>query len=94
MLDLTKQLLKELEAQVKALNKILKDKEVEISEAKSQLRHAKDVAIREYRDSNDLLKELSNSFADDFDDCIRQVKAFFPDLDLSYISIAQPQTPA
>ena len=34
-LDLTKQLLKESETQVEALNKILKDKEAEISEAKS-----------------------------------------------------------
>ena len=39
--DLTKQLLKELEPQVEVLKKILKDKEAEISEAKSQLRHAK-----------------------------------------------------
>ena len=70
-LDLTKQLLKELEEQVEALKKILKDKEAEISEAKSQLRHAKDVAIKEYRDFNDLLRELGNSFADGFDDCIR-----------------------
>ena len=39
--DLTKQLLKELEPQVEVLKKILKDKEAKISEAKSQLRHAK-----------------------------------------------------
>ena len=39
--DLTKQLLKELEPQVEVLKKILKDKEAEISKAKSQLRHAK-----------------------------------------------------
>ena len=70
-LDLTKQLLKELEEQVEALKKILKDKEAEISEAKSQLRHAKDVAIKEYHDFNDLLRELGSSFADGFDDCIR-----------------------
>ena len=36
-LDLTKQLLKESEAQVEALKKILKDKEAEISEAKRHL---------------------------------------------------------
>ena len=70
-LDLTKQLLKESEAQVEALNKILKDKETEILKAKSQLHHAKDVAIREYRDSEDLLRELGGSFADDFDDFLR-----------------------
>ena len=87
--------MKESEAQVAALNKILKDKEAEISEAKSQLRQAKDVAIKEYRDSDDLLRKLSGSFADGFDDCIRQVKASFPDHNLSHISInAQPQTPA
>ena len=39
--NLTKQLLKELKPQVEVLKKILKDKEAEISEAKSQLHHAK-----------------------------------------------------
>ena len=86
-LDLTKQLLKELEEQVEALKKILKDKEAEISKAKSQLRHAKDVAIKEYHYFNDLLRELGSSFADVFDDCIRQVKALFPSLDLFHINI-------
>ena len=56
-------------------------------EAKSQLCHAKEVAIKEYRDSDDLLRELGGSFTDGFDDCIRQVKASFPDLDLSLVSI-------
>ena len=86
-LDLTKQLLKESKAHVEALNKILKDKEAEISKAKSQLRHAKEVAIKEYRDFDDLLRELGSFFDDGFDDCICQVKASFPDLDLSHISI-------
>ena len=75
------------------LKEILKDKEREISEAKIQLRQAKEDAIREYRDFDALLKELGGSFADDFDDCFRQVKTSFPNLDLSYISIdAQAQT--
>ena len=94
-LDLTKQLLKESEEQVEALKRILKDKEVEVSDAKNQLRHAKDAAIKEYCDSNDLLRELGKSFVDGFDDYIRQVKALFPNLDLSHVNIdAQPQTPA
>ena len=94
-LDLTKQLLKDSEAQVEALKKILKDKEAEILEAKSQLYQAKEDAKREYHDSNDLLRELSSSFADGFNDFFCQVKASFPDLDLSHISIdAQPRTPA
>ena len=77
------------------LKKILTDKEGEISEAKGQLRQAKEDAVREYRDSDTLLKELGGSFADGFDDCFRQVKASFLDLDLSHISIdAQAQTPA
>ena len=49
--------------------------------------------IQEYRDFDALLKELSGSFADNFDDCLHQVKASFPDLDLSHVSIdAQAQT--
>ena len=77
------------------LKKIHADKEEEISEAKGHLCQAKENAVREYRDSDTLLKELGGSFADGFDDCFRQVKAFFPDLDLSHISIdAQAQTPA
>ena len=84
---MTKQLLKESKAQVEALNKILKEKEGEISEAKSQLRHAKDVAIKEYHDFDDLLRELGGSFAEGFDNCIGQVKASFLDLDLSHINI-------
>ena len=65
----------------------------EILDAKSQLRQAKDVAIKEYRDSDDLFRELGGSFDDGFNDCIRLVKASFPNLKLSYINIdAQPQT--
>ena len=93
-LDYTKQLLKESEAQVEALKKILKDKEAEISEAKCHLRQAKEDTMREYRDSNTLLKELGGSFADRFDNCFRKVKASYPDLDLSHVSIdTPPQTP-
>ena len=94
-LDFTKQLLKESEALVEALKKILMDKEVEISQAKHHLRQEKEEAVREYHDSNALLKELRDSFANGFDDCFHQVKAFFPDMDLSYVSInTQAQTPA
>lgn len=92
-LDLTRQLLQEPEAQVEALKKILKDKEGEISKAKGHLRQVEEDAVLEYRDSNTLLKELGGFFADEFDDCFRQVKASFSDLDLSHISIdTQAQT--
>ena len=86
-LDLTRKLLKELEEQVEVLKKILKDKEGEIAEAKGQLRQAKEDAIREYRDSDALLKKLDGSFADDFVDFFRQVKASFSGLDFSHIFI-------
>ena len=79
--------MKESEAHVEALKKILKDKEAKISEAKRHLYQAKEDVVREYRDSDALLKELGGSFADGFDDYFRQVKASFPNLDLSYVSI-------
>lgn len=69
------------------LRKVLKDKEGEINDVKDQLCQAKEDAIQEYRDSDAFLKELGSSFADGFDDCFRQVKASFPDLDLSHIPI-------
>ena len=86
-LNLTRKLLEKSEVQVKALKEILKDKEKEILEAKIQLRQAKEDAIREYHDFDTLLKELGGFFADEFDDCFRQVKTSFPNLDLSHISI-------
>ena len=86
-LNLTGKLLEKSEVQVKALKEILKDKEKEILEAKIQLRQAKENAIREYHDFDTLLKELGGFFADEFDDCFRQVKTSFPNLDLSHISI-------
>ena len=94
-LDYTRKLLEESEASVEALKEILKDKEGEITEAKNQLCQAREDAEREYRDSDVLLKELGGSFVDGFNDCFCQVKASFPDLDLSHVSIdAQAQTPA
>ena len=76
-----------MEAQVEALKKILKEKEGKIMEVKGQLCQKKEDAIKEYRDFDDLLRELNSSFADGFDDCFQQVKASFPNLDLSRISI-------
>ena len=94
-LDLTKQLLKELEAQVEALKKILKEKEGKIMEVKGQLRQKKEDAIKEYRDFDNLLRELGGSFAGSFYDCFRQVKASFLDLDVSRILIdVKGETPA
>lgn len=93
-LEASKQLHDELEKQTEALRKVLEDKEKEIADSKDQLRRAKEDPIQEYCDSDALLTELGTSFADGFDDWFRQVKASYPDLDLSHISIdPQAQTP-
>lgn len=86
-LYLNKKLLEESKAQTELLRKVLKDKEDEISKLKKQLRQAKKDKIKEYRDSNALIKELGGSFADCFYKCFCQVRKFFPDLDLSHIFI-------
>ena len=69
------------------LKKVLKDKEDEISQSKKLLCCAKEDAIKEFRDSDALLAKLGGSFIDGFDNYLCQVKASFPDLDLSHITI-------
>ena len=61
----------------------MEDKEKEIKDAKDQLHQLKEAVIREYRDSNALLEELGTSYADSFDNAIRQAKKAYPDLDFS-----------
>lgn len=84
---LTKRLLEKAKGQTKALKKVLKDKKDEISESKKLIHQAKENAIKEYRDSDALLTKLEGSFADSFDDCHHHVKASFPNLDLSHVTI-------
>lgn len=85
----------ELEKQTEVLKKVLENKEKKITDTKDQLCRAKEDAIQEYRDSDTLLAELGSSFADGFDNCLRQVKSSYPDLDLNHISIdSQAQMPA
>lgn len=71
------------------------DKESEISKSKKSLHRAKEDEIKEYYDFTALLAELGSSFADGFDDYLRQVRASFPNPDLSHITIdAEGQTTA
>ena len=72
------------------MRQVLEDKEKEIIDTKDKLRQAKEEEICEYRDSDTLLAELGGSFAKGFDDCLRQVKATYLDLDLSNINIDAP----
>ena len=64
------------------LRQVFEDKEKEIPTAKDQLHQAKEEATREYRDSDMYLTELDGTYADSFDDFLRQVKTSFPHLDL------------
>ena len=62
---------------------MLKEKEGELSLLRKQVRHAKKDTIQEFRDFDAFLYELGSCFVDGFNDCPRQVKASFPDMDLS-----------
>ena len=62
------------------LKKVLEDKEID-------LRHAKERAVLEYRDSDALLSELRVSYNDRFDDALCQAKALYPKLDFSFVNI-------
>ena len=66
------------------LQKVLEDKE-------NDLRHAKETAVLEYRDSDALLSELGVSYNDDFDDALCQAKALYPKLDFSSVNISVPE---
>ena len=65
-------------------------KEKEIQDLKEKLRQAKEVAVREYRDSEPLLGELGDSFLQGFDDVLRQVKKVYPELDVPMINVDNP----
>ena len=68
----------------KELKKALEDKEKEIYQAK-------EAAVLEYCDSDALLSELGVSYNDGFDDALRQVKALYSKLDVSYVNINVPE---
>ena len=74
----------EFQKMTEELRKVLEDKE-------NDLRHAKEAAVLEYRDSNALLSELGVSYNDGFDDALRQAKALYPKLDFSSVNITVPE---
>ena len=84
---------KELEQSTKEVKKALEGKEKEIQDLKDGLHQAKEVAVREFRDSDALLSELGDSFLQGFNDALRQVKKAYSDLDVSNIKVEdQAQT--
>ena len=93
--DLSEQVRKELEQKTDEAGKALEVKEKEIQDLKEKLCQAKEVVVREYRDSDTLLGELGDSFLQGFDDALRQVKKAYPELDVSMINVDdQGQTSA
>lgn len=56
-----------------------------------EARQARVEAVREYRDSANLIAELSVVYNDGFDDALRQVRKLYPDLDLSSVSVSAPE---
>ena len=93
--DLSEQSRKELEQRTEEARKALEAKDKEIKDLKEKLRQAKEDAVREYRDSDTLLRELGGSFLQGFDDALHQLKKAYPDLDVSMINVNdQDQTSA
>ena len=92
---MTKKALEESESHAEALKKVLKDKEGEISLLRKQVLLAKEDGKTKFCNSDGFFYELGDCYADGFNECLRQVKALFPDLDISQISInAMAQIPA
>ena len=85
--DLSKRVRKELEQGMEEVKKVLEDKDKEIQDLKDQLHQAKEVEIREYRDSDALLSEQRDSYLEGFNDALRQVKKAYPNLYVSNIKV-------
>ena len=93
--DLSEQARKELEQRTEEAGKALEAKDKEVQDLKEKLRQAKEVAVREYRDSDALLRELEGSFLQGFNDALRQLKKAYLELDVSMINVNdQDQTSA
>ena len=86
-LELSERVRKDLEQSTEEAKKTLNGKDNEIQDLKDGLRQAKEVAVSEYHDSDALLLELGDSFLQDFDDTLRQVKKIYPDLDITNIKV-------
>ena len=83
-LKLAEQARDEFQKLMEELKKTLEDKE-------NKVRHAKEAAVQEYRDSDALLVELEVSYNNGFDDALRQAKALYPKLDFSFVNISVPK---
>ena len=88
--ELSERVRKDLEQSTEEAKKTLEVKEKDL---KDGLRQAKEVVVREYRDSYTLLSELGDSFLQGFDETLHQVKKAYPNLDITNIKVEdQAQT--
>ena len=88
---MTEQTLKLAEQAREEYYKLTEDLKKALEDKKKEVRQAKKVAVLEYRDSDAFLSELGVSHNDSFDDAFRQVKALYPELDLSFVNINVPE---
>ena len=89
-LELSEKARKSLEQVTEEAKKALESKDKEIVDLKNEVRRVKDIAVREYRDSDSLITELGDSFHQGFMDALRQVKQAYPDLDISKFKVEDP----
>ena len=71
--------------------KLMEELKKTLEDEENKVRHAKEAAVQEYRDSDALLVELGVSYNDGFDDALRQAKALYPKLDFSFVNISVPK---
>ena len=89
-LELSEKARKSLEKVMEVAKRAFEGKDKKIQDLKDEVRQAKDVAVREYCDSDALISELGDSFLQSFNDAICQVKKAYPDLDVSKIKVEDP----
>ena len=68
----------------------------ELTALLGQVETAKDDAMKEFRASQAFIDSYAKYYVDGFEDCLKQVKSFYPYLDLSKVSMDDPllSTPA
>ena len=87
----TKQKLKLAEQARDEYYKLAKDLKKALEDKEKEVRQTKEVAVLEYHDSDAFLLELGVLYNDGFDDALRQVKALYPELDMSSVNISVPE---
>ena len=86
-LRVTKKALEDSKSHAGELRKVLQDKERENSTLTEQVCRAKEDRRADFRDFDGFLTELSDCYSDGFHECLCQVKALYPNLEMSQVSL-------